>query len=133
MSNTVRQLDEKFHFVDPILFALVFGHGGEMPATENALRHMKEYLYETFPEDGKKVLWGYTEANRKDFNMVRKALDMGAASLRLGFEDSDYLENGVRCKTNAELIKAATELIRGKGMEPMTPDEVRQMLKIKAL
>ena len=28
----------------------------------------------------------------KDFNMVRKALDMGAASLRLGFEDSDYLE-----------------------------------------
>ena len=132
MINTVHELDEKFHFVDPILFALVFGHGGEMPATENALRHMKEYLYETFPDEGK-VLWGYTEANRKDLKMVSKALDMGAVSLRLGFEDSNYLENGVQCTTNAELIKAAAELLREKDMEPMTPDEVRQMLKIKAL
>ena len=132
MINTVHELDEKFHFVDPILFALVFGHGGEMPATENALRHMKEYLYETFPDEGK-VLWGYTEANRKDFKMVSKALDMGAVSLRLGFEDSNYLENDVQCTTNAELIKAAAELLREKDMEPMTPDEVRQMLKIKAL
>ena len=76
---------------------------------------------------------GYTEANRKDLKMVGKALDMGAVSLRLGFEDSNYLENGVQCTTNAELIKAAAELLREKDMEPMTSDEVRQMLKIKAL
>ena len=132
MINTVRELDEKFHFVDPILFALVFGHGGEMPATENALRHMKEYLYETFPDEGK-VLWGYTEANRKDFKMVSKALDMGAVSLRLGFEDSNYLENGVQCTTNADLIKEDSELLIEKYMETITPDELIQMLKIKAL
>ena len=59
MINTVRQLDEKFHFVDPILFALVFGHGGEMPATENALRHMKEYLYETFLKMEKSIMGLY--------------------------------------------------------------------------
>ena len=30
-------------------------------------------------------------------------------------------------------MEAAAELLREKDMEPMTPDEVRQMLKIKAL
>lgn len=80
---------------------------------------MKEYLYETFPDEGK-VLWGYTEANRKDFKMVSKALDMGAVSLRLGFEDSNYLENG-RCSVQPmqSFIKAAAELLREKDMEPM--------------
>ncbi len=128
MINTVKELDEQFNFVKPILFALVFGHGGEMPATLPALKHMVDYLYELFPGD--KVLWGYTQAGRKDFEMVKKALDMGAFSLRLGFEDSDYIENGERAKTNAPLIARAAEILREKGLEPMTPDEVRERLKI---
>mgnify|MGYP000684737088 CR=1 FL=1 len=49
MINTVRELNDKFHFVKPILFALVFGHGGEMPATVPALRHMIQALEENFP------------------------------------------------------------------------------------
>ncbi|MBQ9438763.1 MAG: 3-keto-5-aminohexanoate cleavage protein [Lachnospiraceae bacterium] len=128
MIHTVKELDEQFHFVRPILFALVFGHGGEMPATLPALRHMVDFLYETFPKD--EVLWGYTQAYRTDFEMVKKALDMGTKSLRLGFEDSDYLENGERAKTNAPLIASAASLIREKGKDLMTPDEVRSMLKI---
>ena len=48
MINTVRELNDKFHFVKPILFALVFGHGGEMPATVPALRHMIQALEENF-------------------------------------------------------------------------------------
>ena len=50
MINTVRELNDKFHFVKPILFALVFGHGGEMPATVPALRHMIQALEENFPQ-----------------------------------------------------------------------------------
>ncbi len=129
MIHTVKELDERFHFVRPILFALVFGHGGEMPATPQALKHMVDFLFETFPE--KEVLWGYTEAHRQDFEMVKRALDMGAFSLRLGFEDSDMLENGERAKTNAPLIGRAAELLREKGLEPMTPEEVRQRLNVR--
>ena len=131
MIHTVKELDDSFHFVKPILFALVFGHGGEMPATLPALTHMRDFLYETFP-NREEVLWGYTEAHRKDFSMVKKALEMGAFSLRLGFEDSDYLENGERAKTNAPLIAKASELLNSMGACPMTPAEVREKLKIPA-
>ena len=64
MINTVRELNDKFHFVKPILFALVFGHGGEMPATVPALRHMIQALEENFPNGD--YLWGYTQAHRED-------------------------------------------------------------------
>lgn len=128
MIHTVKELDEKFHFIRPILFALVFGHGGEMPATPEALRHMVEYLYENFSE--KEVLWGYTQAHRKDWNMMKLALEKGASSIRIGFEDSCYVMPDKLAVTNAEIVAAGVDLVRSCGMEPMTPDEVRQMLKI---
>ncbi len=130
MIHTVKELDEQFHFIRPVLFALVFGHGGEMPATVPALKHMVEFLYETFPKQGE-VLWGYTQAHRQDWEMMGKALDMGAVSLRIGFEDSDCLAPGVRAASNAELVARAAELVREKGMVPMTAREVREMMRIQ--
>jgi len=132
MINTVRELAMQYDFVKPILFALVFGHGGEMPATVPALKHMIDALYENFP-DRNEVLWGYTQAHRQDFEMVKVALDMGATSVRIGFEDSDYIAPGVRVDNNAALIAEVTDIIKTKGMAPMTPDEVRKMLKIPPL
>ena len=129
MINTVRELDEQFHFVKPILFALVFGHGGEMPATESALKHMVSYLHECFPEDNQ-VMWSYTQTHRKDWEMMKKALEMGASSLRVGFEDSDYLTPSIKAKKNYELIAEASRMVRELGMETMTPDEARKMMQI---
>ena len=131
MINTVRELDQKFNFVRPILFALVFGHGGEMPATVPALRHMRDALYENFDKDD--VLWGYTQAHREDWEMVKTALDMGASTVRIGFEDSNMLAPGVPVDNNAVLIAKVSDIVRSKGMEPMTPDEARAMLKIPPL
>lgn len=128
MIHTVKELDDKFHFVKPILFALVFGHGGEMPATPAALRHMTEYLYENFTPE--QALWGYTQANRRDWEMMKLALEKGASSIRIGFEDSDHLDPQTRVKTNAEIVKAGVSLVHSLGMEPMTPAEVREMMKI---
>lgn len=128
MINTVKELDDEYHFVKPILFALVFGHGGEMPATPSALKHMKEYLYECFDEES--VKWGYTQAHRKDWDMMRLALKEGASSIRIGFEDSDYISPNVRVDNNAELIKKAVELVKEEGCAPMSPEEVRRMMNI---
>lgn len=128
MIHTVKELEDKFHFVKPILFALVFGHGGEMPATPAALRHMVEYLYENFSHE--QALWGYTQAGRRDWDMMRLALEKGASSIRIGFEDSDYVDPQTRAETNAPIVEAGVKLVRSLGMEPMTPDEVRSMLKI---
>lgn len=129
MIHTVKELDEKFHFVKPILFALVFGHGGEMPATPEALKHMVEYLYENFSE--KEALWGYTQANRKDWSMMKLALEKGASSIRIGFEDSNYLESGEVASTNAMVVAEGISLVRNLGFEPMTPEDARKMLHIE--
>lgn len=131
MINTVRELNEKFDFVKPILFALVFGHGGEMPATVPALRHMIDALGENFPPDS--YLWGYTHAHREDWEMVKTALDMGASSVRIGFEDSNMLAPGQPVDTNAALIAHLSDIIKSKGMMPMTPEEARKMLKLPPL
>lgn len=129
MIHTVKELDDRFHFVKPVLFALVFGHEGEMPATPEALRHMVEYLYENFTPD--QALWGYTQAHRRDWSMMKLALQKGASSIRIGFEDSAYADAQTVATTNAQIVEAGVALVRSLGMEPMTPEEVRTMMKIR--
>lgn len=131
MANTLRELDEMFHIPRPLLIALVFGHPGEMPATVPALKHMIQGLYDNFPKED--VIWGYTEAHRTDWEMCKVALDLGATSLRIGFEDSDYLAPGVRVDNNAVLIAKVADIVKSKGMLPMTPNEARAMLHIPPL
>lgn len=131
MANTLRELDKMFHIPRPLLIALVFGHPGEMPATVPALKHMIQGLYDNFPKED--VIWGYTEAHRTDWEMCKVALDLGATSLRIGFEDSDYLAPGVRVDNNAVLIAKVADIVKSKGMLPMTPSEARAMLHIPPL
>ena len=126
MINTTRELDEQFHFARPLLFALVFGHRGEMPATPASLDHMVSALAENFP-DGK-YLWGYTQARRQDWEMVKTALDKGAHAVRVGFEDSDMIPPGIHCEDNARIIADLAEVLHEKGMMPMPPAEARKML-----
>lgn len=130
MINAVRELDEKFHFKRPLLFALVFGHGGEMPATVPALDHMMGALKENFP-NANDTVWGYTQAHRTDWEMVKIALDKGASAVRVGFEDSHCMGDGSISATNSAIIAELTDVIKSKGMMPMTPQEARQMLGIK--
>lgn len=102
-----------------------------MPATVPALRHMIQALEENFPNGD--YLWGYTQAHREDWEMVKTALDMGASTVRIGFEDSDMIAPGVHVDNNAALIAKVSDIVKSKGMMPMTPDEVRAMLKIPPL
>ena len=76
---------------------------------------------------------GYTQAHREDWEMVKTALDMGASTVRIGFEDSDMIAPGVHVDNNAALIAKVSDIVKSKGMMPMTPDEVRAMLKIPPL
>lgn len=131
MATTLRELVDQFHVPKPLLVALVFGHYGEMPATVAGLKHMIGGLYDNFRKED--VIWGYTEAHRTDWEMVKTALDMGAQTLRLGFEDSDYLDPGVRVSANSLLIERAEDIVKSKGMMPMTPAECREMLGIPPL
>lgn len=150
MIHTLRKLTEEFDFHDPLLLALVFGHEGEMPATVPALHHMLLCLDEEFgsricdrapalaaiskhlqrPASSRDIRWGYTQAGRRDWNMMRYALEQGADSLRVGFEDSDYLDPDTRVAVNAPLIQKAADLVQETGSALMSPEEVRKLFHI---
>ncbi|MBP3217472.1 MAG: 3-keto-5-aminohexanoate cleavage protein [Lachnospiraceae bacterium] len=135
MIHTVSELMKEYDFPKPVLFALVFGHPGEMPATPAALRHMLDFLAETFTPEAlpkKEILWGYTQAHREDWEMMRHALSLGADSLRVGFEDSDILAPGVRTDRNAPIVQKAAQLIREAGADVMTSTRAREILGIRA-
>ena len=82
-------LMQQYDMVRPVLFSVVLGHGGEAPATPQALAAMLSMLP---PES----IWGITHAHRQDFGIIAAALGMGAVTVRVGFEDSDYLDPQTR-------------------------------------
>ena len=132
MIKTVRDLAERFDFGKPILFSIVLGHIGAAPATVRTLKSMLEAFYEFFPGEGE-ALWGITHAHRTDFEIMKAALDMGASTVRIGFEDSNYLNPTTQVDSNVPLVEAVADIVKTKGMMPATPAEIRAMLNIHPL
>lgn len=124
MIHTVRELRKKFMFKDPILFSIVLGHIGAAPATIEALTAMRSFI----PQD---ALWGITHAHRKNYEIFSAALGMGASTVRVGFEDSNYLDENMQVDKNVFLVKRVAKLIDVIGFAPATHDEARKMLNIK--
>jgi uncharacterized protein (DUF849 family) len=59
----------------------------------------------------------------------RRALELGG-DVRTGLEDTFYLPNGDRAKTNGELVKALADTAREVGREIASADETREILGI---
>lgn len=123
-THTMKKLMQKYDFIKPVLFSVVLGHDGECPATPEALKYMTSMI----PED---AVWGITHSGRKDMSIIAAALGLGAVTVRVGFEDSNYLDPHTTVTTNAPLVAKTAALIRAMDKEVMTPDEAREFLKIK--
>ncbi len=120
---TMAELMKKYDFKAPILFSIVLGHEGEAPATPQALASMIQMI-----PDG--TLWGITHARRKDFSLIAGALGMGAKTVRIGFEDSPYLDAVTIAETNAPLVEKTCRLLHAMDKEAMTPEEARAYFRI---
>lgn len=120
---TMKELMEQYEFRNPVLFSIVLGHKGEAPATPEALAAMIQMI----PTG---TLWGITHANRRDFSIIAAALGMGASTVRIGFEDSNYLDAATVVDTNVPLVEKTIRLLRAMDKEPMSPAEARQQLNI---
>lgn len=124
MIHTVTELRKKFTFHDPILFSIVLGHAGAAPATIEALTAMRSFI----PDD---TLWGITHAHRKNYDIFSTALGMGASTIRVGFEDSNYLDEHTQVDRNVPLIARVAKIVETLGLVPATPHEARKMLNIQ--
>lgn len=124
MIETVRKLDFKYNLPKPIMMNLVMGHEGGCPANPKALTALWHYLNED--------LWGFTQANRRDFRLMSCALGLGARLVRIGLEDSPYLDGSIVTE-NTPLVAGLAKLIRSIGLEPATPEEARKILGLEVI
>jgi uncharacterized protein (DUF849 family) len=112
----------------PIYIQFVMGIlGGIQPSPNNLV-----FLYNTAKELVGDFTWSVCAAGREQFNMCTLSLLMGG-NVRVGLEDNLYLERGKKAKSNAEQVEKIIRIARELGLEPATPDEVRQILKLKGI
>lgn len=123
MLNNIQLVREEYPFRDPVLFNLVFGHKGGMQPTMEALAAFRSFV----PKD---CLWGVTHFGRDNWSFLAGAIAMGAALVRIGFEDSRYISEGEQAGLNYQLVDKLAGLIRAMDMEPAAPAEVRKLLHI---
>ncbi len=122
------------HFVDagavkpPFLIQMIFGIlGGIGPDLEN-LMFMKATADRLFGRDG--FQWSVLAAGRHQMPFLTQAALMGG-HVRVGLEDSLFIERGVLAQSNAQQVEKIVRIIGEMGHEPATPAEARQMLALK--
>ena len=123
MINNINLVREETPFHDPVLFNLVFGHKGGMQPTIEALTAFRSFV----PQD---CLWGVTHYGRDNWTFLAAAIAMGATVVRIGFEDSSYLDANTTAEYNYQVVEKLVHLIRAMGLEPAAPKETRNILHI---
>ena len=96
---------------------LVLAQGSMQPTMKGLL------AFESFLPQGDP--WGVTHFGREGWDFLAGAIALGAAEVRIGFEDSRYLGNGIQAKHNWQLVERLRELIESIGYEVATPAEAR--------
>lgn len=122
------------HFVNrglvtpPFLIQMIFGIlGGIGPDLEN-LMFMKATADRLFGRDS--YQWSVLAAGRHQMPFVTQAALMGA-HVRVGLEDSLFIEHGTLAVSNAQQVEKIVRIIREMGHEPATPAEARAILGLK--
>lgn len=123
MLNNIKVVAQEQPFRPPILYNLVFGHKGGMQPTMEALSSFVSFV----PEGH---LWGVTHFGRDNWTFLAAAIAMGATVVRIGFEDSPYLNETTNAKYNWQVVERLAKMIRMMGLEVATPAEAREILNI---
>jgi uncharacterized protein (DUF849 family) len=121
------------HFLDrgvvkpPLFVQCIFGIlGGVGPDVEN-LVHMKGIADRLFGDD---YLFSVLGAGRHQTRLVTVGAIMGG-NVRVGLEDSIYLEKGVLAESNAQQVEKIVRILRDLSIDVASPDDAREMLGLK--
>ena len=121
------------HFLDrkllkpPLFIQSVFGiRGGIGPHPED-VAHMKRTADRLF---GDAYYWSVLGAGRNQMFVAAMSAVMGG-NVRVGLEDSLWLGRGQLATSNAEQVTKVRRILEELGLVLATPDDARQMLKLK--
>jgi len=121
------------HFLDrklvrpPLFIQSVFGIRGGIGGHPEDVIHMKRTADRLF---GDAYYWSVLGAGRNQMAIAAQAAVMGG-NVRVGLEDSLWLGRGQLARSNAEQVSKARRILEELGLAVATPDDARQMLKLK--
>ena len=125
MLNNIAALQALGVLDQPLLVNIVMGIPGEgLKATVKNLL----YVVEGLPEGAEWLVSAIGARNH--FRMLGAVLAMGG-HVRVGLEDNVYLGPGEIAPSNAAMVEKAVRLIRELGAEPASPEEAREILKLR--
>jgi uncharacterized protein (DUF849 family) len=106
-------------------YNFVMGVASGMPADPELLPYLQKHLKPGCP-------WQVTAIGREEiWPLHRRAAELGG-NLRTGLEDTFYLPDGNRARSNATLVEALVRLARDAGREIATPAEARAAMGLPA-
>jgi uncharacterized protein (DUF849 family) len=111
----------------PLFIQSVFGIRGGIGNHPEDVIHMKRTADRLF---GDAYYWSVLGAGRAQMQIAAQAAVMGG-NVRVGLEDSLWIGRGQLAKSNADQVAKAKRLLEELGLQVATPDEARQMLKLK--
>lgn len=112
---------------NPFYVQFVTGILGGIASTIPHLVHMKQTGDMLF---GKNFIFSTIGAGRHEFTLAATSLLLGGGA-RVGLEDNLWLSEGEMARSNAHLVEKMVRIAKEFGYEPATPDETRNMLKLK--
>jgi uncharacterized protein (DUF849 family) len=121
------------HFVDrkvieaPFLVQTIFGILGGIASEWENLAFMKATMDRLF---GDAAVWSVLAAGRNQMPFATYST-MRGGHVRVGLEDSLYIERGKLAVSNAEQVTKIRTIIEDMGREVATPAEAREQLKLK--
>lgn len=114
-------------FKAPIFIQFIFGIlGGIGPEVDNLI-FMKRTADRLFGDDYR---WSVLGAGGSQMGLATTASQMGG-NVRVGLEDSLFIERGKLAESNAQQVKKIRGIIEELGCEVATPDEAREILELK--
>ncbi|OAO00774.1 3-keto-5-aminohexanoate cleavage protein [Sphingomonadales bacterium EhC05] len=111
----------------PLFIQTCFGLLGGIGSHPDEVMHMKRTADRLF---GDQYRWSVLAAGAAQMKVAAMAAAMGG-HVRVGLEDSLWLDKGKLAKTNADQVMRVRQIIEGLGLEVASPDEAREILALK--
>ncbi|MBX3166241.1 MAG: 3-keto-5-aminohexanoate cleavage protein [Candidatus Eremiobacteraeota bacterium] len=110
---------------EKLMFSLVMGVLGGIPATPRNLLHQVESL-------PKAAAWQCIGIGQQQWSLLPVAVSLGGG-VRVGLEDNFYLKEGEMARSNGDLVDKARRMVEDAGGRVATPEEAREILGIHSI
>ena len=122
------------HFADrgliqpPFFIQTAFGILGGIGQHPEDIVHMRRTADRLFGSDS--YVWSILAAGRNQISLATMAATMGA-NVRVGLEDSLWLDKGVLAPSNAAQVARMAGILESLGLAIATPSDARELLALK--